>query len=294
MTPTCVCYKSTVVIHIIQSLGPLSPRTFPLSPIVFLPLPLAITIPAKEPIEVRNRTNSENSTTSTESIPLTQDHYVAETQQPDEDILYKFFEPGLPNVSLATTFRLTQASPPVVSLPKPTPLLSVDTSRQRAKSPLLGPPANPRNPNLTVAQNNMLRDLSERKYGVLNHQNLATNFTLYANSSCFPEYTNPTIPLRDLQFFSNQKRAKYDEIVGTFQKDLCLLVSEHHNDMADRDSSIIKTRLEDITRAYKDPTLTTHLDQLSDTQALNKYSETLHTRGWPRMNEFRGQKRQRR
>ena len=110
----------------------------------------------------------------------------------------------------------------------------------------------------------------------------------------FPNIPNPPYPYEICNSFLSKKNAKYDEIVCTFQKDLCLLVSEHHKDMADRDSSIIKTRIEDITKAYKDPSLTTHLDQLSDTQALDRYSETLHIRGWPRINEFRGQKRQRR
>ena len=67
---------------------------------------------------------------------------------------------------------------------------------------------------LTNAQRNLLCDLSKHKTNVLKHEGLANHFNTLSSSPgpALPNFTKPTINLRDQKFFSSTCLNKLDEI----------------------------------------------------------------------------------
>ena len=142
---------------------------------------------------------------------------------------------------------------------------------------------------LNQAQKNLLSDLVKHRLQVLNHSDRATQFRLLAdNGTSLPKYTKPTITLHDQQFFSSTIQSKLDAITIDFQKHLCALLQEHHEEMRDHSKLMYKLRMDTINRLYKNPALTRRLSRLSEDESTELYTSGLirHRRN-PRLGDKR-------
>ncbi len=131
-------------------------------------------------------------------------------------------------------------------------------------------------PRLTLAQSNLLDDLTKHKIEQLNHKSLATLFSQLADSGLiFPPFTKPHIELRDERYFSAGTKALFDEVTGRFQQDICRVLSRHQNEMAEQSDVMVKSRLKTFSDIFKNRKLTKHIDDLSKERSIEEFSNNL-------------------
>ena len=142
---------------------------------------------------------------------------------------------------------------------------------------------------LNTAQLNLLQYLTEQKTNALKHEGMANHFSTIASSgSTYPNFTRPVVNLHDQEYFSSTCRAKLDTITSDFQKQICELLSIHHNEVAQKSKLLISMRLQDINSFYDNPSLRNRLDQLSRDNSIENYTSSLN-----KAKRNRGQKRPR-
>ena len=142
---------------------------------------------------------------------------------------------------------------------------------------------------LNTAQLNLLQYLTEQKTNALKHEGMANHFSsIISSGASYPNFTKPVVNLHDQKYFSATCSAKLDTITNDFQKQICELLSIHHNEVAQKSKLLISMRLEDINSFYHNPALRKRLDRLSRNSSIENYTSTLN-----KANRSRGKKRPR-
>ena len=101
---------------------------------------------------------------------------------------------------------------------------------------------------------------------------MANHFQAIATSgSAFPAYTNPTIDLRDIKYFSSTCLAKLDDINRDYQKQICELLSTHDKEVANNSRLLVTMRFQDNDSFYNNSTLRNRLDHLSRDNSIENY-----------------------
>ena len=113
---------------------------------------------------------------------------------------------------------------------------------------------------VNIAQRNLLQCLTEQKTNALKHEGMANHFSAIVSSdSTNPNFTKPFVNLHDQKYFPSTCRAELDAINNDFQKQICELLSIHHNEVAQKSKLLISMRLQDISSFYDDPSLRNRL-----------------------------------
>ena len=136
---------------------------------------------------------------------------------------------------------------------------------------------------LHTAQLNMLQYVTEQKTNALKHEGMSNHFSsIISSGASYPNFMKPVVNLHDQKYFSATCSAKLDTTTNDFQKQICEVLSIHHNEVAQKSKLVISMRLEDINSLYHNPALRKRLDRLSSTSSIENYTSALNkaNRSW--------------
>ncbi len=113
------------------------------------------------------------------------------------------------------------------------------------------------------SEKRLTKDLTKQKLNHLTHSGLASHFKMIATAeTSFPPYTRPVIALRDQKYFSPELKTELERFNRNYQRNVWKLLSLHHNNLANKADLMVKMRLDDVNRLYKDESIYEKIDKL--------------------------------